>query len=145
MGRLNEINRALKSYDSELFAVSNKPPRIDVYRQNRDKLSPPHFIFSLTEDWTVKSTPIEWGIEPILARLRAIDLWNSGLGVEDFIQEAEKSSESKKRHLMNTVEGFLYDFRSEFAKATNGINTSTLEKIDKRKENSHGYRQSRIR
>ena len=141
MSRVKEINRAVKAYDSELFAVCNKPPRIDVYRQHRDKLSPPHLIFSLTEDWTVQSKPIEWGIEPVIARLKAMDLWQNGVTLDTLIDEHEKAEESKRRAFRNDVESFLYDFRSSFKKATDGVNTALI-KNSYRKENSHGNHQS---
>lgn len=139
MDRVKSISRAVKAYDSELFAVMHKPPRVDVYRQNRDKLSPPHFIFSLTEDWTTKTRPIEWGIEPVIARLRAMDLWQSGVTLDALIQEDEKKEESKKRAMRHNVESFLYDFRGQFAKATDGVNTALI-KNTYRKETKHGYR-----
>lgn len=141
MDKAKTLTGYLKRYDSELFAVCNKPPRIDVYRQNRDKLSPPHFIFSLTDTWTASGKPVDWGVEPVIARLRALDLWNSGIGVEHFIEQSEKEKEEELRNFRNNTESFLLDFRRQFAKATDGINTSTLEKLY-RKENSHGYRKS---
>jgi hypothetical protein len=129
----------LKHYDGELFAVCNKPPRIDVYRQSRDKLSPPHFIFSLTDNWTAQGRPVDWGVEPVISRLRAMDLWNSGVTADDVLKQNEMVEEGKSRDLRNNIESFLLDFRRQFAKATDGINTSTLDKTY-RKENSHGYR-----
>ncbi len=139
MEKAKALTRYLKHYDGELFAVCNKPPRIDVYRQNRDRLSPPHFIFSLTDDWTVSGSVVDWGVEPVLARLRAIDLWNSGMTADEVIDQHAKWKESKQKDFRNNVESFLGDFRRQFAKATDGINTSTLNKTY-RKENSNGYR-----
>lgn len=138
MDKAKTLTVYLKRYDSELFAVCNKPPRIDVYRQNRDKLSPPHLIFSLTDTWTPEGTPVDWGVEPVIARLRAIDLWNSGITADQIIEEHQKAKESEAKDFRNNVESFLLDFRRQFAKATDGINTSLLAK-KYRKENSHGY------
>lgn len=136
MGRLKEINRALKAFDSELTAKSQEPPRIDVFRQGRHKDSPPFYIFSLTDNWGLRGKPVPWGIEPILARLKAIDLWNQGTSTVDAIlAEQEKYAASKDRERKNTLESFLYDIRRDFAKATNDINTSLM---DKRKGRFYG-------
>lgn len=137
---VRHITKMVKAYDSELRAECIKPPRIDIYRQSRDKLSPPHYIFSLTDDWSPKGRPVEWGTEPILAHLKAIDLWNSGVGIEEVISHNEKVDASKDRDRMNNIEAFLKDWRRQFAKATDNVNTGTLKKIDKRKEIENGYR-----
>lgn len=138
MGRVREISRNLKAYDKELYAQCNKPPRIDVYRQNRDKLSPPHFVFSLTENWTPTGKPVEWGIEVILARLKAIDLWGNGQTADQLNEANAKIDESRERTVRNNIEGFVSEFRSQFAKATDGIRVANMKKLY-RKENSNGY------
>lgn len=136
-GRLKSINRHIKQLDPELFAASHKAPRIDVYRQSTMKLGPPYLVFSLTEDWTVSTAPVEWGIEPIMARLKAIDLWNNGETVETLNEHNESVRKSKRRDLRNNIESFFGEFRRQFAKATNEINTSLLPKtyLERKKEN----------
>lgn len=142
MDKVSRYTKLLKSYDKELFAQCNKGERVDVYRQTRDKTSPPYYIFSLTDNWTTTGRPVEWGSEVIYARLRAIDLWNSGVGVDQVIEQNEKVDESKQRALRNNIESFMYEFRRQFAKATDGINTANLKKLY-RKENENGYCESR--
>ena len=139
---VRHITKVVKRYDAELYAECIKPPRIDIYRQCRNKTAPPFYIFSLTDDWTPKGKPVEWGSEPILAHLKAIDLWNSGVGVDEVIAHNEKMDESVDRARKNNIEAFLKDWRRQFAKATDGINTANLQKIDKRKEIENGYRKS---
>jgi len=117
-------------------------PRIDIYRQRRDKTSPPHYVFSLTDNWTLTGKPVEWGSEPILARLKAMDLWNSGVGLEEMFEHNDKVELSKERARKNNIESFLLDFRRQFAKTFDGVNTANLKKIDKRKEQENGYRKS---
>lgn len=85
---------------------------------------------------------MEWGVEPVIARLRAMDLWNSGITADDIIEQHEKADEQELKDFRNNIESFLLDFRRQFAKATDGVNTSLLEK-KYRKENSHGYCKSR--
>lgn len=135
---VRHITKIVKAFDSELRAECLKPPRIDIYRQS--KLGPPHYIFSLTDDWSPKGRPVEWGTEPILAHLRAIDLWNSGVGIEEVIEHNEQVDESKDRARLNNIEAFLKDWRRQFAKTTDSINTGTLKKLDRRKEIENGYR-----
>lgn len=128
MGRVDEITRAVSSYDPCLYAQETKPGRIDLYRKNRSGMEPPHFLFSLTDTWQPTGRPVDWGVEPLLNRVRAMDLWRDDKFVERLIADHEKNQESKERDRRNNVESFLYDFKSQFQKATNDINTSTLEK-----------------
>lgn len=78
----------------------------------------------------------------MLARLQALDLWANGITADDVIEQHEKWEKSKEKDLRNNIESFLGDFRRQFAKATDGINTSNLKKLY-RKENSHVYCESR--
>ncbi len=116
-------------YDSELYAQESKAGRIDIYRRSKHNDSPPHFLFALTDDWTAKGTPVPWGIEPLLNRIKAMDLWRDDTFVERWIKNHEKEVESQDRARRNSIESFLYDFRRQFARATNDVNTSTLEKV----------------
>jgi hypothetical protein len=126
--RAKTLTRHLRAHDSKLFAVNFKEDRIDVYRKSDLGCNPPHFLFPLTDDWTISGRPVEWGIEVVLARIKAHDLWRDDSLAEQLIASYEKASESKDRDRRNNLESFLYDYRSTFAKATNGVNTSLLPK-----------------
>lgn len=130
--------RVLKDYDSSLYAQETKLGRIDVYRKSRLNDSPPHFLFALTDNWKPEGTPTWYGSEVVLNRIKAHDLWRDDSFIENWIKEHEKIKASEKRAFKNSIESFLYDFRSEFQKATKDINTSNLKKLH-RKEDSHGY------
>jgi len=67
-------------------------------------------------------------------------LWNSGVGIEEVIEHNEQVDESKDRARLNNIEAFLKDWRRQFAKTTDSINTGTLKKLDRRKEIENGYR-----
>ncbi len=54
--------------------------------------------------------------------------------LEDMRRAREKAKEERLRQRKNENKAIAYDMRKEFAKAVNEINTSTLEKIDKRRE-----------
>lgn len=109
----------------------------DVFDYNGTKIlasrPQPQPVMDLTDNWNIGGTPVEWGIEPILARLKAIDIASNPTLFEDMMKGYEKLAESKERDFTNNVESFLLDFRRQFAKTFNDINTSTMEKIDKRR------------
>lgn len=140
MGRVREISRAVKAHDSCLYAQETKPGRIDIYRKSQFGCQPPNFIFSLTDDWSPKGRPVPYGSEVVLNRLKALDLWRDDTFVERWIEDHEKIEKSKERSFHNTIESFLYDFRSQFHKATSDINTAGMKKIH-RKERDYGSRQ----
>ncbi len=139
--KVESLTRNLKRHDSQLYAdkdhtnnvisVFRKRVRYDVCSWDNGYLlySQPdkYLIFSLTHNWKSNGIPTDWGIEPVMARIKAMDLWNRDIA-SDLIKDYEKDKESEKRAQDNNIESFLYDFRSQFAKATNDVNTSTLSK-----------------
>jgi len=145
VGRADRITRELKNHDSLLYCdwgkagrlcVFRKSTRWESYRLDEDAVlsvarSTPHLIFALTDTWNERGEPKDWGIEPILARIKAIDLWNRDLA-EEIIQGAEKDLETAARDRRNTTESFLLDFRKQFAKSFDDVNTANMSKKDKR-------------
>lgn len=125
--RAKQLDRALKQHDSLLFVQETKPGRLDVYRKSSLNSEAPHFIFALTDSWTVDGRPVEWGIDVVVNRIKAHDLWRDENFVNQVIKEGEEASESKRRSFRNSVEAFVSEFRREFARATADINTSNLK------------------
>lgn len=144
-GRANSLTKHLKGHDSSLYAaceahsVFPSTSVIYVLRKNPAKPHEPFFIFALTDDWTAKSRPREWGIEVVLNRIVAMDLWKNETVMDRLFRDYEKREASEKRARRNDIEDFLYDFRKDFAKATNGINTSLLPKTDLRRTGDLKY------
>lgn len=138
MASLKELNRALKAHDSNLYVVEHRLGRYDVYRKSSMGLDAPNFVFSLTDTWQPTGRPVPYGIEVVLSRLKAIDLWRDDSFVENWIKEHQAHVETQERKVRNNIESFLYDFRSQFHKVTSDINTSNLKKLY-RKEDSHAY------
>ena len=132
MGRVREITRAVASYDPCLYAQETCAGRIDIYRKNRDAMYPPHFLFALTDTWQPTGRPVDWGVEPLMNRIRAMDLWRDDTFVERWEANHEKLEQGKRRDFGNSVESFMYDFRRQFQRATNDINTSTLNKVQRK-------------
>lgn len=134
MRRVREVTKVVRDYDPCLYAMEMPDGRIDIYRKNRENISPPHFIFSLTDTWQPSGRKVDWGVDPILNRIRAHDLWRDDGFVESWIADDEKRAESRDRSRRSGVEDFLYDFRGQFNKTFNDVNTSNMNKISK-KEN----------
>lgn len=152
--REHAITRSIREYDRDLYAKSTHG-RVDIMRKNASYESydidgervlflrpADQLVMSLTDNWSASGEPRDWGIEPILARLRAMDLWSRPEFFEEIELGNEKVRESEKRDLSNNVESFLYDFRSAFKRTFADYNMSTVNKFDRRRLKD-GYRQSR--
>src|SRR5574343_277636 len=139
--KVKQLNKALKAHDRELFSRRESNGTINIYRrgvacQSCDlegsrllySVPSPHFIFSLTEDFTVRGKPVDCGIEVVLSRLKAHDLWNREDLAEELIKSYEKEKESKERDRKNNVESFFYDFHSKFKKTFSDVNTSQMKR-----------------
>lgn len=110
-----------------LFIQETKPGRFDVYRRSSLGDSLPNFIFSLTDSWQPTGIPVEYGIDVVVNRIKAGDLWRDDQFVENWIAQHEKDVESKDRARNNSIESFLYDFRKQFQRATDSVNTSGMK------------------
>lgn len=147
MTRAEKVTREIRKYDRLLYCEkfnrddgTGQVPLV-IYRKLfryetmevdgniiHYKVPSPHYVFALTDTWSVNGTPVEWGILPIMARLRAMDLWKEETEVDRMKEHSEKVDLAKEKDMRNNIESFMYEFRSQFAKATDGINTSSLEK-----------------
>ena len=145
MGRAQRITNALKAHDYKLYCDKNKEGTLCVYRKSLkfdayqiddkvviDVRPSPHFIFALTDNWKTNGVPQDWGIEPIMTRIREIDGWNRDVAGE-LIKQYEKDERAADREVDNNIEAFVKDYRRTFAKATDHINTANMTKIDKRR------------
>lgn len=152
--RAETITRKLREHDRELYCGKNKEGTLCVFRNTRTTeayevdgstiifvRTSPYYVFSLTRDWTARTEPVEWGIEPIMQKVRYGDLWNNDQLVEDLIKGYEKDKESSERDFQNETEAFLKDWRRQVAKDFADVNTSTMDKTDPRKkwEKKNGY------
>lgn len=131
--RIITLNAGLKTIDRGLYAERQTDGPIFLYRRADFSGKDSCFVMALTENWMADGVPCDWGLEVIRARLRAMDLWRDKTIVDELLETQEKREASDKRAFRNNVESFLLDFRREFAKATDSVNTSLLPKIDKRR------------
>ena len=146
MGRKEAITKELKRYDPKLFcdelqegklAVFRKSNRVESYIMDDGSVlgfyrPAPFMIFCLTHNWLPSGEPVEWGVLPILKRLRDGDLWHRDVA-GDIEKNEERIKEANERDLKNQTESFLYDFRDQFKKTFNEVNTANLNKKPKRK------------
>jgi hypothetical protein len=86
----------------------------------------------LTHNWRPQGNPVEWGILPILARLKQSDLWKRDI-VSDIEKNEERIAKENDRDRQNKTEDFLYDFHAKFKKTFSDVNVSTMEKKDRRR------------
>lgn len=145
--RVESLNQHLKSHDRALYAQRSSNGVIQVYRQGTRWESfgwgdgvmhysrpSPHFILALTENWTLNTPGVDWGIEPVIWKLKEWDSWRDGGPLHFMRKERERAADIKERSLANEFRALAADSRRDFAKATNGINTSTLERVDLRRK-----------
>lgn len=143
---VRKLTKAVSGYDRELFVkregetvrVLRKATRFLSYEVDGNvihySVSAPHVVLHLTDTWTVSGKPVEWGVEPVLSRLRDMDTTKHDVGAE-IIQKLQKSEEISKKDFRNNNESFLKDFRRQFSRAFNNINTSTMDKkLDSRRK-----------
>lgn len=134
-GRAQRISEVVKRYDSALFARWT-PKGIHVMRKVEKYITPladlegssgQHvFIMALTDDWNLRGSPVDWGIEPIMMEIRSRDQWALEGEFERMRVRREKMESDRVRERRNQNRAVAADLRKEFARATNDINTAQL-------------------
>jgi len=135
------LTRNLRRYDKNLYAKRNSNGTLCVWASHKrvkyyeyDKISlgivesDPYLVMALTENWSVRGEAVPWGIEVVLNRIKAMDLSKNEDLFKDMDEVDEEKDASEKRDFSNTVESFLYDYRSQFKKTFNDVNTSLMKK-----------------
>lgn len=144
---LSAYTKALKGYDRELFAGRTRDGLPCVFRRSKrfvpaceldgiplsTLIEDKHFIIALTDNWTARGLPRDWGIDSVLNRIKEIDALANERLFEEMDAHNEKVDESKKRAVKNEMEAFWSHERRRFAKATDDILTHSLSKDEPRK------------
>ncbi len=136
--RIARLTHELQTHDRKLFAKRVSNGMIQIHRYG-ERLSDcdfdpefgpsgpaSHFICALTENWTLQGKPVDWGIDPVMARIRDMDLWGSATSLDQIRAQRERNKESKAQTKRNELRAIAADMRKDFARATNDINTASL-------------------
>jgi hypothetical protein len=146
--RIKRLTQELQKHDRCLFAqeTSNGMVQVwrkadrwgaaDLLREETGFSQPLQFITALTDNWKLDGIPVDHGIDPLMFRIRQMDSWQQGTQLEAMRKRRDSEDEDRKRQRNNENRAIAADLRKDFAKATNDINTSILEKADARRE--HG-------
>lgn len=152
MGRAEVITRAVKQYDRELYCGRDKEGKLCIFRKSlrweayeleenvvlRVARPAPHLVFPLTDNWKSQGMPVDWGVMPILDRLRAHDLHNRDL-VRELEKEYDKNKEQLARESHNQAEACASEMRNQFKKAFADVNTSSMAKIERKRKDEEQY------
>lgn len=138
--RTRVLTKHLRRYDDKLYAKREQTGAIHVYRDGvgfypfewnglnfKASFPSPDFVLALTDNWTVRGRPIEWGIEPLLHRIQKIDGWRNDHMADKLIEGYERRDMQKKKDLHNQNEAFFGDHHRQFKKAFSEINTSNMD------------------
>lgn len=145
--RARRVSELVKRYDRRLFATWNMRHKVVTILRQADRLEAsdfyqhepslaslnPQLILALTDNWTLSGQPVDWGLEPILDKLKSIDGWRDFDHFTKMVKRRVREELEKERVIRNELRARAADLRPDFAKATNDINTSTLEKVDYRR------------
>ena len=147
--RIQQIDRLLKRNGYfDLFAVrTDENSAIQLRRKIRipikfeyDGKSVVFFkdsdqhIISLTDNWQLGGQPVEWGLEPLIHKVSEIDSWRDDSFYEKLVEKREQQKRNTERSNRNEFKANAADARKDFAKVTNDINTSLINKTDNRRK-----------
>lgn len=141
------LTGAVKRHDPKLFVKKDSYGRMVVWRESYELRpyevdgtvihcmeSAPHFIMAFTHNWLMTGSPCEWGVDPLLERLKAIDSWSKQSFVNAEMEETnQRVDASQKRDMDNKLEAAAYESHATFKKTFSDINTANMKKIDKRR------------
>lgn len=128
MTRAERLTQAVRSYDSALYVIQASTGAYQVWRKEFPKdwdgltfsaRSEKQFILALTNDWTLNGTPVEWGIDPLLNKLKEMDAWRDDSYYGQMVKERDINEANKHRRFKNNVRAMALDVRKEVAKASN--------------------------
>lgn len=143
--KVSRLNKELKNYDYKLFAIRVQSGMIHVRRKaanvgdsdfdiDSGHSGPPsYFVCALSDNWSQLGKAVDWGIEPVMDRIKTMDLWSSHHNLNDMRARRERDKRDQDRQLQNDFRAIAADMRKDFARSVNDINTSSLEKLDSRR------------
>lgn len=130
---------ALRSHDRDLYAERMPNNVIHVYRKHPFNLGPAQFVFAITENWLATGEPVSWGIEPLLTKLKAIDLMTNPDMFEDLMASYEKAEATKEKDMKNSFEAMAHDMYPAFKKTFSQTNTTGLSRASRKQRMEQKY------
>jgi hypothetical protein len=137
---LFSLNKALRAYDRALFAKPDFKGRVCVMRKGPKwvlydfegvdilvKESVEDVVFALTDNWSQSGVARDWGIEPVMQRLREIDSWSRSDFLKDWESLKDKEQEAKQRDFRRRTEDYAYEIREDFKKAFSDIRYANMD------------------
>lgn len=122
--------RALKTYDSDLFVDHNRDGVLCVFKKHKrfepvlvaegfkllNLINCKQYVFAVTDTWGLNGSPKDWGIDDILDHIQKID----SLANAKFLEEIDAANvavdKSRDKKLMNEMQGMLAYERNRFVK-----------------------------
>lgn len=146
MYRLERITKEVKKYDRHLYCALDHRKRPTIYRKSfrcvsfmyndcviTHQIPDDYNVMTLTHDWSQGGQVVDWGLEPIMQRLRAIDCWQSDSEINQFEKLNEEYEAKKNRHLTSKTEDIAREMAPVFKKTFSDVNTASMAKLDNRR------------
>lgn len=142
----HSYTKALRRYDRDLFVERTKDGVLCVFRKVKrfvpvcvsegfklmNLIECKQLVFALTDTWTVKGNPIDWGIDDVLGRIRKLDTWENKNFYEELDAENDKVDERNRRAMRNEIEAFWGHERDRFKDAFKDTLTHSMSKDNPR-------------
>lgn len=145
----DSYTRALKRYDSDLYAGRTKDGALCVFRKYKtfelvceddgfklfNLVTRPQYVFALTENWALSGKPCQWGIDHVLGRVREMDIKANERFFDELDAKNEAVDEKQRRSFRNEAEAFFADNRKGFAEMVDSFTgcTHSVSKDEPRK------------
>lgn len=130
IGYVPRLDVVRKSVGYELHEFDLNGVRINLISSRPEQ----QYVFTVSDNWSIKGKFREWGIDFILNKLRESDFWSREADIFRELEELErKSEETKRKDFRNMNEAFLSDAHSEFKRTFKDVNVSNIKGRDKEK------------
>ena len=146
--RVETLTKAVKTHDKELFCkeeqgkilVCRKRTVWESHDLDADvKLlysrQVPEVLFALTHNFSQTGDPIDLGIEPLIQRIKSIDLWSTVSESTNVVKNLAKHADDVQNKKRSKYEDMARELRGSFKKAFSDYSVGSLKKIDKRRNN----------
>lgn len=141
--------KALKKYDPDLFIDRNREGVLCVFKHSKrfvpvidtpefklfSLITDRQYVFAITDTWGTAGNQRDYGIDDILDHIQKIDSLANSKFLDEIDAQNEAVEKTKKKDLINEMEGMLAHERKRFVKAFDEIApiSKGMSKEDKRK------------